>query len=78
MKNAEEKGAPARKLTACCRCRHALRLSLHVDPNIWWNWICLAAPGEKRFDAVTGFVTTIAPFCRDINKGDCRMYEEKE
>ena len=53
----------------------------------WLNLFCGASPQAPEFDFYTGEQKKIAPdapprerfqFCKMINDGECRLFEEKE
>ena len=75
-------------MTICVECAHCVK----TDPApIWYNFRCSALPQEGERDPVTGIAgyprindlggtyydSCPYPYCRDINKGDCPMFEKK-
>ncbi len=73
--------------TVCINCRH------HEGKGTWYNHICKHEEGvrQQEQNPVTGeiefsmkndlgrsvFVEEEYPYCRDVNHGNCPLYEEK-
>ena len=75
-------------MKTCVSCKHLRRKG---PTNIWYDLLCAKAPREVTVCPLTGesgfkgkndlggeYVTQDAfRYCRDINKGDCEMWEAK-
>lgn len=68
----------------CVKCKHLVK---HHDSGIWYDLGCGKVARPKKMCPVTGEMVTADSgvtvkdvtyaYCRDINHGDCEMYEEK-
>lgn len=72
---------PKQPKTVCYNCRNffnAEPIGSHSD--IWYNHYCLASPKPRKIDPVTGKERNAAydryRYCRDVNTGNCKLYEQ--
>jgi len=64
--------------TICAKCEHHLSSSY-----IWYENFCKASPISDTIDPVTGKTeyelgVNKYRFCRDVNKGDCKLFKKIE
>lgn len=78
--------------TICAKCKHIVKKEDRRPGTYWYNYSCGHPELEhpKGIDYVTGepcywtkndlgqtyCTASPRPFCRDINDGECRYYEE--
>jgi hypothetical protein len=62
--------------TACKDCKYVRK---YVAGGMDWEMLarCAAAPPSKEFNSYYGQETK-QPYCSEINKGNCELYERRE
>jgi hypothetical protein len=66
------------KITYCERCANVYRLDRRDPP---WRWMCIRHRRMEGFGFVTTGTWDDAPpylYCRDVNGGQCPLYEPLE
>lgn len=88
-----DKKRTGKKITICKECGHHLNLeSRSVRKNVWYNQLCKASPLPLDTDPISGkkraftfnefgnkyFTDFRFQYCRDINKGECQKFLQKQ
>ena len=72
----------AQPRTVCVNCQHFRNLSKGFNAHVWYNHFCAASAAPSWIDPVTGERVTANGYrykhCRDVNTGDCPLYEAKD
>lgn len=78
--------------TVCYECVHFKNLEPRSPrEHVWYNHVCTATPLPVQRDPVTGQLQNVSrndlgreiftdqpfQFCREINKGNCPLFEKK-
>lgn len=79
-------------MTICKNCKHYRHLMQNpAAPEVWYNHFCGASPLPRERSLITGELVAIVvndlgqkyesdrayAFCRDINTGNCKKFEDK-
>lgn len=70
-------------MTICAECRHLIREGSGAH---WGDYVCGAITRARGVDLVTGQETWLEggfpaqehPYCRNVNNGDCKLFEKKK
>lgn len=64
---------PTNEFTFCNECQHAYLPDGDRTPG--WAWLCMQAKAPEKWNFVTGRREPPYRKCRDMNTGDCPMFE---
>mgnify|MGYP001370445318 CR=1 FL=1 len=66
--------------TICINCKHFIYIGTkEFNPNFWHYMLCKKSPIPEVINPVTGIKETSNQYnyCKNINFGDCSLYEGK-